>query len=235
MLRPRTLILILSVVILGASGCVSQQKYAELKASVVQKDALLRDAERAYRNLESRLRLEEEQNQRIKAEYQLAVASKDATDRALQQARSELENKNRERTEEIATVAHLEINQQTGGLILEHRLMFQSGKAELRDEGKTTLEQIAAKIRADYPQATIRIAGHTDHDPIVRSSWEDNWQLSAERARVVLKHLELAGVPAEQMYLSGYAATLPLSERKEENRRVEIVLESEEPDVTPGG
>ncbi len=234
-MRPRTIILLIAGLMLGTTGCVSQQKYNDLKADLVQKDALLRDAERAHRNIEAKLRLEEEQGQRMRAEYQLAIASKDASERALLEARSELENTNRTRMEDIATVTNLPINQQTGGLMLESRLMFNPGKAELRDEGKATLNQIALKIMTDYPHATIRVAGHTDDDPIVHSGWADNWQLSVERARVVLTHLIEQGITREQMYLAGYAETLPFSARKEENRRVELILESEQVVAVPGG
>lgn len=217
-----------------ASGCVSQRAYDQLKGTLSQKENMLRDAERAHRNTEQKLRLAEEKNQRMQAEYALAMNSKATVERDMQELRRQFEEADRARVNDIAQATNLPVNQQTGGLVLENKLLFQPGKAELSEGGKAALAQVAVKIRSEFSSSIVRIAGHTDPDPIVRSSWEDNWQLSAERARLVLKYLVEQGVSKDKLYLSGYGPNLPYSHRKEENRRVEIILETEH-DIVPGG
>ncbi len=64
----------------------------------------------------------------------------------------------------------------------------------------------------------------SDADPIRRSGWKDNYQLSAERARAVLLYFMEKGIAQERIFLSGYGLTRPRSSEKSDNRRVEIVL-----------
>ncbi|MEN0021518.1 MAG: OmpA family protein [Planctomycetota bacterium] len=68
-------------------------------------------------------------------------------------------------------------------------VLFDSGKASLRDESKRTLDGIARTLLRRYPGATYRVEGYTDTDPIRKSGWKSNEHLSAERAIAVEKYL----------------------------------------------
>jgi len=117
------------------------------------------------------------------------------------------------------------INQETGGVVLEESVFFAPGKAELKSDRFTALDGLIAKLNSpDFATKAIEIAGHTDSDPIARSSWKDNYQLSAERARAVLMYFQKKGIGPERLFLSGYGPSRPRSEKKSENRRVELVL-----------
>jgi len=76
----------------------------------------------------------------------------------------------------------------------------------------------------------IRIEGHTDSvDVDPAGPWQDNWQLSSERARSVLRYLTDFGVDEERFQIAGFADTMPVSsnstpEGRAYNRRVDIVI-----------
>jgi len=76
----------------------------------------------------------------------------------------------------------------------------------------------------------IRIEGHTDSvDVDPAGPWQDNWQLSSERARAVLRYLTDFGVAENRFQIAGFADTMPVSsnltpEGRAYNRRVDIVI-----------
>src|SRR5690606_21890346 len=47
-------------------------------------------------------------------------------------------------------------------------VLFASGKVDLRNEAKQTLNQIIRVLNGEYAGNTIRISGYTDTDPIKR-------------------------------------------------------------------
>jgi chemotaxis protein MotB len=114
-----------------------------------------------------------------------------------------------------------------GALIsIEGDVLFDSGKADLRKEGAPTLDQIADAIRKRFPNHEIYVFGHTDNEPITKSGWKDNYELSCQRSLTVLRYLRTGGV---QNYLAacGWGETRPLQSNDSEagmqaNRRVQI-------------
>lgn len=102
-------------------------------------------------------------------------------------------------------------------------VLFASGSIDLRNESKNTLNQIASVLQREYPNQTIRVEGHTDTDPIRKSSWKDNLELSLERAAAVHRQLQTQGIDPERMYAAGFGQWRPQS-TKERSRRVEIVV-----------
>jgi len=76
----------------------------------------------------------------------------------------------------------------------------------------------------------VRIEGHTDSVDVDPSGpWQDNWQLSSERARAVLRYLSDFGVEERRFQVAGFADTMPVSsnatpEGRAYNRRVDIII-----------
>lgn len=116
-------------------------------------------------------------------------------------------------------------------------VLFASGRADLKPEGEDILRQIAEVIRgdADLGQREFQVAGHTDATPLRGGPFQDNWGLSAMRARSVLVFLirpvaeRGGGLDARQWSASGYADTDPVAPNdsaanRRLNRRVELVL-----------
>lgn len=113
------------------------------------------------------------------------------------------------------------------GYEIKGDVVFNSGQAELTEAGKTTLRQLVADLEQDG--RTIRVDGHTDGDPIRRSSWKTNLRLSANRALAVADFLIKAGLPMERVTVAGFGANRQRVEEtdgasKRRNRRVEIML-----------
>ena len=101
---------------------------------------------------------------------------------------------------------------------------FDTGSASLRPESTKQLESVAVILKA-FPQAAIRVEGHTDNtgDPAA------NKQLSGERAAAVEKVLQGMGVPPTQISSAGYGQEKPIAPNESEdgrakNRRVDVVV-----------
>jgi chemotaxis protein MotB len=111
---------------------------------------------------------------------------------------------------------------------LPNEILFASGKATLKKSTISELDQIKSVISQRYSGKQIEIVGHTDSDPIRKSKWTDNWQLSAERALTVLRYLNKKGIPDDQISAVAAGASRPIASNtgsgKAKNRRVEIVV-----------
>ncbi len=112
---------------------------------------------------------------------------------------------------------------------LPNSILFASGQASLKSVRNADLNNIYSVIREKYYDKQIDIVGHTDTDPISKSKWADNWQLSAERALSVLRYLRSQGIPADQIRAVACGESRPIdtnatSTGKARNRRVEIVV-----------
>jgi flagellar motor protein MotB len=102
-------------------------------------------------------------------------------------------------------------------------ILFASGKVDLKDSAKKTLQEIAGVLKSRYAGSTIRIEGYTDTDPIKKSKWADNLELSLQRSAAVHRFLESQGVEGTRMYAAGFGAAKPAA-TKSRSRRVEIVV-----------
>jgi chemotaxis protein MotB len=111
---------------------------------------------------------------------------------------------------------------------LSGELVFTPGSARITRAGRKVLSDVA-KVLKDTPHKRIEVAGHSDSTPIGKK-YEDNWQLSSERARRVVAYLHSEGVDGKHMIAAGYADTEPVEQGSSDdanrkNRRVEIYIE----------
>jgi chemotaxis protein MotB len=105
--------------------------------------------------------------------------------------------------------------------------IFQPGRATLKTGAQSKLDEVAERIRREFPDKDILILGHTDNIPIKKSGWEDNHQLSGERALTVLRRLRDRGIPATRLIAAGCGEFRPRTSNetaagRAANRRVEI-------------
>ncbi|MGA2070581.1 MAG: OmpA family protein [Sedimentisphaerales bacterium] len=112
---------------------------------------------------------------------------------------------------------------------LPDAILFDSGKVALKGSASKSLDHIYSVLKAKYPGRHIEVAGHTDSDPIRKSSWKDNLELSSQRAMAVARYLMQKGVAENKISASGYGEGKPIAsnstaEGKKKNRRVEIVV-----------
>jgi flagellar motor protein MotB len=114
---------------------------------------------------------------------------------------------------------------------LSDELVFTSGSARITRAGRHALDQIA-EVFKQTPSKRIEVRGHTDSLPAGKA-WEDNWQLSSERARRVAIYLSEQGVDRKRIIATAYADSEPLDggddpDARAKNRRVEIFMEPTE-------
>ncbi len=102
-------------------------------------------------------------------------------------------------------------------------VLFDSGRAELKNTSRQSLDRIAQVINSQYAGQMVRIEGYTDSDPIRRSTWRSNEHLSAERALAVEQHLVSRGINNDRVYSAAFGPSSPRA-TKDQSRRVEIVV-----------
>jgi len=112
---------------------------------------------------------------------------------------------------------------------LPNAVLFDSGKATLKKATSRELDHILSVLRQRYGGRQIDVVGHTDSDPIKKSPWKDNWELSAQRALTVARYLIKRGIPEGKIRAAGCGAARPIASNatasgKAKNRRVEIVV-----------
>jgi flagellar motor protein MotB len=120
-----------------------------------------------------------------------------------------------------------------GGRIgIAGELLFAFSSAQLTEEGRQLLGELAAPLRRHLQRGDqmAMISGFTD-DVRVRAGaagFRDNWELSAQRALTVTRTLVAAGVPAKRLFAAGFGNNHPVAPNDSENnralnRRVQIV------------
>lgn len=115
-------------------------------------------------------------------------------------------------------------------ITIPSQISFPSGSATLSDNGKAALREVASVLRSRHPGGTYSIEGHTDTDPISKSKFANNRDLSLARAMAVLTNLvENYDLSDEQCVVVGHSQYRPINpsdskEAKATNRRVEIVV-----------
>jgi chemotaxis protein MotB len=222
----KRLFIIMSLLLAAAlvmTGCVSSKRYKQLEA--------------AHKSLQ--------------AGYDAAMRELDAMDREVEELRGELEQEKTASTEEIARIqvtygalienlkdeisqGKIEVEQIKGKLQLTmaEEVFFDSGRAELKPEGREVLSRIAAILK-EIPEKNIRVEGHTDNVRIgkaLREVYPSNWELGAIRAVNVVRYLEEeTNIDPLRLSAVSYAQYRPITSNRSKtgrakNRRIEIVL-----------
>jgi chemotaxis protein MotB len=112
---------------------------------------------------------------------------------------------------------------------IDDKISFDSGQAELKKGVLNALDKIA-RILSNYPENSIMVEGHTDNVPINTKRFQNNWQLSTERALAVLNYLlKNTKLDPVRFAAAGYGEYQPIvsndsPENKALNRRVDIVV-----------
>jgi chemotaxis protein MotB len=126
------------------------------------------------------------------------------------------------------------------GLVLQivtDQVLFDTGKADLRPEGRAVLDGLAEALK-QVPNK-LAVEGHTDDQPISGFPFSSNWELSTYRATSVLRYLvEQKGLDGKRISAAGYGQEQPLvpndsPEDRAKNRRVEIVVLAPAPVTRP--
>ena len=108
------------------------------------------------------------------------------------------------------------------GFIALH-INFDTGKAELKQDGVDTVKQIVAAMKSD-PTIKLSVEGHTDNVGDAAS----NKKLSQARAKSVMTAIVASGIDAARLSSAGFGQEKPVADNRTDdgrakNRRVELV------------
>lgn len=112
--------------------------------------------------------------------------------------------------------------------IVTDKVVFDSGKAEIKGDGKSILDALAPSLQ--HLPNPVTVEGHTDNVPIASAQYPTNWELSTARATSVLRYIvEGDHFPSDRISAAGYADTHPIvpndtADNRAKNRRVEILV-----------
>jgi chemotaxis protein MotB len=238
--RPRRITLALWLALCAAAGCVSQGTYdAEVERARALEDRL--------RERETRIRQLEATGESLHGERLALLEEIEGLREQAEQIRTQLDRERTQRSQEVRRVSEtfhslveeLESEVASGRLEIERlregvqlrageAILFPSGSADLTEEGRAVLEQVARQLR-DLGDHEIRVEGHTDDRPIQSARFPSNWELSVVRSAAVVRALVREGVSPASIAAIGYGAERPIAPNEDadgraRNRRIEIVL-----------
>ena len=118
-----------------------------------------------------------------------------------------------------------------GRIGISGSVLFALNSDQLQPEGRDLLKSLAAPL-AGYLRTRediLMVSGFTDDRQVSGSNrqFDDNWDLSAQRALTVTRTLIAEGVPSSSVFAAAFGAEQPVSantseEGRARNRRVEI-------------
>lgn len=114
-------------------------------------------------------------------------------------------------------------------LVLPTDILFGSGSADLSEEGKTAIAEVA-EVLATIKDKEFQVEGHTDDVPISnKKRFKNNWDLAASRAMVVVEAMIGAGMKGDTLSAASYGEFRPVESNKTkegraQNRRIDIVI-----------
>ena len=118
-----------------------------------------------------------------------------------------------------------------GRIGISGKLLFELNSDQLQPEGRKLLKSLVGPLRGYLASRDeiLMVSGFTD-DQSIRSrnrKFEDNWELSAQRALTVTRTLIEEGMPSSMLFAAAFGQEQPLAPNTSEkaraqNRRVEM-------------
>jgi len=254
---PLTRTLALAAVLVASTGCVGKKKFDALQDQLDQTQADLRTQLEASKanasSLAEALADEEEQNEDLaqqiaeleqkNAELVKDRSKLDASVSEMAGALRDLKERKAASDERIAEyrsllakfkdlidAGRLKVKIVDGRMVVElaSDILFESGKAELSEEGQASLVDVG-EVLADIEDRYFQVEGHTDNVPIKTERFPSNWELGAARAITVVRTLHEGGISMERLSAASFADNRPVApnddeETRRRNRRIEIVV-----------
>lgn len=132
----------------------------------------------------------------------------------------------------LSGVISIDFNSQYVQLTLKGALLFDSGKAEIREDALPIVDKVGL-ILEKYAGSIIEIEGHTDNIPQNGTKYANNNELSCGRALSVFNYLvETTSLDPAMIKYAGRGEYVPVADNSTEegrarNRRVEIRIYNE--------
>lgn len=118
-----------------------------------------------------------------------------------------------------------------GRIGISGSVLFSLNSDQLQPEGRQLLKSMAAPLAAylGARDEMLMVSGFTDDRPVRDSNrqFDDNWELSAQRALTVTRTLIDEGLPAGAVFAAAFGAEQPVASNADatgraQNRRVEM-------------
>ncbi|MCL5048085.1 MAG: flagellar motor protein MotB [Firmicutes bacterium] len=144
---------------------------------------------------------------------------------------SKLEKQIQQALKKAGLIHDVQISIQARGLIVSlvtGKTFYSKDSAALSPVGERVVE-VAGSVIAKHTNL-VNVDGYTDNEPIIGGPYTSNWQLSAQRAVVVVQALQdNAHVNPTRLYAVGFGQYHPIvpntsPANQAQNRRVEIVV-----------
>ncbi len=133
----------------------------------------------------------------------------------------------------VAEQIQVEIRDNQLVLTFEEGVLFDSGRANLKQASISILDIVATEL-LKFPNCMLNIEGHTDNVPINTIQFPSNWHLSAARAVAVGSYfMDDKGFPRNSVAAIARGEYVPVAsndtpEGRAKNRRVEIYVKTME-------
>ena len=118
-----------------------------------------------------------------------------------------------------------------GRIGISGKLLFELNSDQLQPEGRQLLKSLVGPLQAYLTsrEEILMVSGFTDDKTVTRRNrqFDDNWELSAQRALTVTRTLIEEGVPPSMLFAAAFGQEQPLvpntsEQARAQNRRVEI-------------
>jgi chemotaxis protein MotB len=237
-----------AVVIVGAAALVGcGVSKADYDAKVQEANAAKQDADNAKQQLtqlQQQAAGSDQQVSQLKGALGIAQAAAmtdeqkselDEAKKAVQEAeeRSKLLDDLQTKFKKMIDAGRLKVTTRHGRIVLQlhNDVLFATGDAEVKPDGKAAITEIASTLRS-VSLKRFQVAGHTDSQPITtetKKTYPTNWELSTARAIAVVKLLVTDGVDPAVLSAAGYGPFDPVASNgspdgQSKNRRIEITL-----------
>ena len=210
---------LLVVLAMGLTGCLCEEERQAIAALQTDKERLT-VINRDYRDA---INILEKQTVDLKGEFDGQIALKNETIALLEE---ELAKGDRGGAPTGWTEGRSGARITVGSDVL-----FSSGRATLTNSGKAALDRVARDLKGSYAGRKVLVYGYTDSDPIKKTKklWQDNLDLSANRAMAVSRYLASRGISRENIETIAMGDTHFLAGNrtksdKAKNRRVVIFV-----------
>lgn len=118
-----------------------------------------------------------------------------------------------------------------GRIGISGRVLFAMNSDQLQPEGRELLSSLVVPLKSYLTARNelLMVSGFTDNKSIRggKSQFEDNWELSAQRALTVTRALIDDGMPSSMVFAAAFGAEQPIvpnvdDKSRAQNRRVEM-------------
>ncbi len=148
-------------------------------------------------------------------------------------AKRQAEEQRRQSLEQVLAVplATGRITLSNGRIGISGRLLFALNSDQLQPEGRQLLKSLVGPLKGYLAERNelLMVSGFTDDKSIKNGNrqFEDNWELSAQRALTVTRTLIAEGMPADSVFAAAFGEQQPLvpnvnDKNRAQNRRVEM-------------